>query len=59
MVAVGSLDVGGSAPMTRESITAHLVPSTGTVTILLTQVAMVDPAPPPLMRDFWRCTAGT
>ncbi|MFD4633504.1 serine hydrolase domain-containing protein [Streptomyces sp. NPDC058284] len=37
--------------------TAHLVPSTGTVAILLTQVAMESPAPTPLMRDFWRCAA--
>ncbi|WP_062649428.1 serine hydrolase domain-containing protein [Streptomyces maremycinicus] len=36
---------------------AHIVPSTGTVTILLTQVAMENPTPTPLMRDFWRCTA--
>jgi CubicO group peptidase (beta-lactamase class C family) len=38
--------------------TAHVVPPTGTVTILLTQVAMQSPTPTPLMRDFWRCTAG-
>lgn len=37
--------------------TAHVVPATGTVTILLTQVAMENPTPTPLMRDFWRCTA--
>ncbi|WP_316757488.1 serine hydrolase domain-containing protein [Streptomyces herbicida] len=37
--------------------TAHIVPPTGTITILLTQVAMQNPVPPPLMRDFWRCTA--
>lgn len=37
--------------------TAHLVPSTGTVAILLAQVAMVNPAPTPLMRDFWRSAA--
>ncbi|MFF7241840.1 serine hydrolase [Streptomyces collinus] len=43
--------VGGSGTA------AHLIPPTGTVTILLTQVAMEDPTPPPLMRDFWRCTA--
>ncbi|MEU6480851.1 serine hydrolase domain-containing protein [Streptomyces sp. NPDC047017] len=36
--------------------TAHLVPSTGTVTILLSQVCMTDPAPNRLMRDFWRAT---
>ncbi|MER5473566.1 serine hydrolase domain-containing protein [Streptomyces sp. NPDC002685] len=35
----------------------HLVPSTGTVTLLLTQVAMANPTPTPLMRDFWRVTA--
>ncbi|WP_460065425.1 serine hydrolase domain-containing protein [Streptomyces sp. YKOK-I1] len=39
--------------------TAHLVPATDTVTILLTQVAMENPTPTPLMRDFWRCTAGS
>ncbi|MEU9152404.1 serine hydrolase domain-containing protein [Streptomyces sp. NPDC048417] len=36
---------------------AHLVPATGTVTVLLTQVAMTGPTPTPLMRDFWRVTA--
>jgi CubicO group peptidase (beta-lactamase class C family) len=34
----------------------HITPSTGTVTILLTQVAMTGPATPPFMREFWeRC----
>ncbi|GGZ78237.1 serine hydrolase domain-containing protein [Streptomyces bluensis] len=37
---------------------AHITPSTGTVSILLTQVAMTDPTPPPLMREFWRYAAG-
>ncbi|MFJ9629333.1 serine hydrolase domain-containing protein [Streptomyces sp. NPDC101175] len=37
--------------------TAHLVPPTGTVTVLLTQVAMTSPTPTRLMRDFWRCAA--
>ncbi|MFJ7147821.1 serine hydrolase domain-containing protein [Streptomyces sp. NPDC100445] len=37
--------------------TGHLVPATGTVAVLLTQVAMADPTPTPLMRDFWRVTA--
>ncbi|WP_327314932.1 serine hydrolase domain-containing protein [Streptomyces sp. NBC_01235] len=37
--------------------TGHIVPQTGTVTILLTQVAMENPTPTPVMRDFWRCTA--
>ncbi|MGJ5748913.1 CubicO group peptidase (beta-lactamase class C family) [Streptomyces puniciscabiei] len=37
--------------------TAHVVPSMGTVAILLTQVAMTNPTPTPLMRDFWRSVA--
>ncbi|MFJ4811692.1 serine hydrolase domain-containing protein [Streptomyces longwoodensis] len=37
--------------------TAHLVPDTGTTTILLTQVAMDDPTPTPIMRSFWAGTA--
>lgn len=37
---------------------AHIVPSTGTVAVLLSQVAMTGPTPNPLMRDFWRHAAG-
>ncbi|WP_217554158.1 serine hydrolase [Streptomyces sp. GbtcB6] len=37
--------------------TAHIVPATGTVTVLMTQTAMTSPTPTPLMRDFWRVTA--
>ncbi|MFG3013915.1 serine hydrolase domain-containing protein [Streptomyces cinerochromogenes] len=37
--------------------TAHVVPVTNTVTILLTQVAMRGPTPNPLMREFWRACA--
>ncbi|HEV7650401.1 MAG TPA: serine hydrolase domain-containing protein [Actinophytocola sp.] len=37
--------------------TAHIVPSTGTVTILLTQVGTEDPIPPKWMRDFWTYAA--
>ncbi|MFJ9818319.1 serine hydrolase domain-containing protein [Streptomyces sp. NPDC101151] len=36
---------------------AHIVPPAGTVTVLLTQVAMANPTPTPLMREFWRVTA--
>ncbi|MFJ1599884.1 serine hydrolase domain-containing protein [Streptomyces sp. NPDC088261] len=36
---------------------AHVVPSTGAVSILLTQRAMSGPTPPALMRDFWRYAA--
>ncbi|MCL7375553.1 serine hydrolase [Streptomyces sp. 35G-GA-8] len=35
----------------------HLTPSTGAVTILLGQLAMTGPTPPPVMRDFWRYAA--
>ncbi|MGX2994231.1 serine hydrolase domain-containing protein [Streptomyces sp. JNUCC 64] len=37
--------------------TAHIVPATGTVAILLTQVEMTGPEAPPLMRDFWTYAA--
>jgi hypothetical protein len=36
---------------------AHIVPATGMTSILLTQLAMTDPTPPALMRDFWRYAA--
>jgi CubicO group peptidase (beta-lactamase class C family) len=36
---------------------AHIDPSTGTVAILLTQVAADSPVPPGWMRDFWRYAA--
>jgi CubicO group peptidase (beta-lactamase class C family) len=38
--------------------TAHIIPSSGTVTILMTQLEMSGPTPPALMRDFWRYAAG-
>ncbi|HEX6518375.1 MAG TPA: serine hydrolase domain-containing protein [Nocardioidaceae bacterium] len=37
--------------------TAHVVPSTGQVAILLTQMQMTGPTPTPLMRDFWAYAA--
>lgn len=33
---------------------AHVVPSTGTVGVLLTQVQLTGPTPTPLMREFWQ-----
>ncbi|WP_327684637.1 serine hydrolase domain-containing protein [Streptomyces sp. NBC_00467] len=36
---------------------AHITPSTGTVSILLTQREMSGPTPPALMREFWRYAA--
>lgn len=35
----------------------HVVPATGTVSVLMSQVAMTGPTPPALMRDFWRYAA--
>ncbi|ROQ59411.1 CubicO group peptidase (beta-lactamase class C family) [Streptomyces sp. 840.1] len=37
--------------------TAHIIPATGTVAVMLSQVAMAGPTPPVLMRDFWRYAA--
>ncbi|WNI20704.1 serine hydrolase domain-containing protein [Streptomyces sp. ITFR-16] len=37
--------------------TAHLVPATGTVAIMLSQVELAGPTPPATMRDFWRYAA--
>jgi CubicO group peptidase (beta-lactamase class C family) len=36
---------------------AHITPSTGAVTILLSQLELAGPIPPALMRDFWRYAA--
>jgi CubicO group peptidase (beta-lactamase class C family) len=36
---------------------AHISPSTGVVTILLSQLEMAGPTPPALMRNFWRYAA--
>jgi CubicO group peptidase (beta-lactamase class C family) len=36
---------------------AHITPSTGAVTILLSQLELAGPTPPALMRDFWRYAA--
>jgi hypothetical protein len=35
-------------------MSAHITPATGTVAILLTQVAADGPVPPKWMQDFWR-----
>ncbi|MFF3323678.1 serine hydrolase domain-containing protein [Streptomyces sp. NPDC002889] len=37
---------------------AYITPSTGTVTVLLSQLEMAGPSFPPLMRDFWRYATG-
>jgi CubicO group peptidase (beta-lactamase class C family) len=36
---------------------AHITASTGAVTILFSQLEMAGPAPPAVMRDFWRHAA--
>jgi CubicO group peptidase (beta-lactamase class C family) len=35
----------------------HVLPATGAVTVLLTQVEMTSPAPTELMREFWTYAA--
>ncbi|MFI6648237.1 serine hydrolase domain-containing protein [Streptomyces sp. NPDC050529] len=37
---------------------AHIIPATGTVAVMLSQVEMAGPKPPLTMRDFWRHVAG-
>ncbi|MEV5478651.1 serine hydrolase domain-containing protein [Streptomyces sp. NPDC003328] len=62
----GSVDIATTDPWTvpgrygwvgGTGTTAHIVPATGTVAILLTQRAMENPSPTALMRDFWRYAA--
>ncbi|MEV4147629.1 serine hydrolase domain-containing protein [Amycolatopsis sp. NPDC049691] len=59
----GAVDVAAVEPWTvpgrygwvgGTGTTAHVVPSTGTVAVLLTQVGEDNPVPPEWMRDFWR-----
>ncbi|MEU1472271.1 serine hydrolase domain-containing protein [Streptomyces sp. NPDC005761] len=38
--------------------TAHIVPATGTVAVMLSQMEMAGPKPPLMMRDFWRHAVG-
>ena len=38
---------------------AHVTPSTGSVSILLSQLEMGGPTPTDMMRDFWRYAATT
>ncbi|MFC4587453.1 serine hydrolase domain-containing protein [Sphaerisporangium corydalis] len=63
----GGVDVEGPDPWNApgrygwiggSGTAAHVIPSTGTVTILLTQVQMAGAAAPDLMVDFWRYAAG-
>lgn len=37
---------------------AHVVPATGTVSVLLTQLELSGPTPPPPMRAFWTYAGG-
>jgi CubicO group peptidase (beta-lactamase class C family) len=62
----GSVDVAATDPWNvpgrygwvgGTGTAAHVTPSAGAVSILLTQVAMTGPTPNPLMRDFWRYAA--
>ncbi|GAA4527949.1 serine hydrolase domain-containing protein [Amycolatopsis samaneae] len=62
----GSVDVAAVEPWTvpgrygwvgGTGTTAHIVPATGTVAVLLTQLAMETPVPTTFMREFWRYAA--
>ncbi|MBT3076852.1 MULTISPECIES: serine hydrolase [Streptomyces] len=62
----GSVDVEITAPWNvpgrygwvgGTGTTAHIVPSTSTVAVLLTQMELAGPAAPQLMRDFWTYAA--
>ncbi len=62
----GSVDVAPTQPWNvpgrygwvgGTGTSAHLVPSSGTVALLLTQVGVSSPAPTPLVLDFWRYAA--
>ncbi|MFJ8230756.1 serine hydrolase domain-containing protein [Streptomyces sp. NPDC094448] len=62
----GSVDVEPSAPWNipgrygwigGTGTSAHLVPSTGTLAVLLTTTALTGPSAPPLMRGFWEYAA--
>jgi len=63
----GSVDIGAIDPWNvpgrygwvgGTGTSAHITPSTGTVAILLTQVAADSPVAPQWMRDFWQYAAG-
>jgi CubicO group peptidase (beta-lactamase class C family) len=63
----GSVDIAALDPWNRPGrygwvggtgTSAHIVPSAGTVAILLTQVAADSPTAPRWMRDFWTYAAG-
>lgn len=62
----GSVDIGTIDPWNvpgrygwvgGTGTSAHITPSTGTIAILLAQVAADSPVPPRWMRDFWRYAA--
>ncbi|MFG3247954.1 serine hydrolase domain-containing protein [Streptomyces sp. NPDC048187] len=62
----GSVDIDRSAPWNvpgrygwvgGTGTAAHVVPATGTITVLLTAVAAMGPAPAPVIREFWRYAA--
>ncbi|MYX14898.1 serine hydrolase [Streptomyces sp. SID8374] len=63
----GSVDVEITAPWNvpgrygwvgGTGTTAHVIPATGTVAVLLTQMELAGPTAPQVMRDFWTYAAG-
>lgn len=62
----GTVDVDMNAPWVVQGrygwvggsgTTWHIIPETGSITIMLTQRSLTGPTPPPWMRDFWRYAA--
>jgi CubicO group peptidase (beta-lactamase class C family) len=62
----GSVDIAATEPWNvvgrygwtgGTGTTAHVIPATGTVAILLTQVGMPSPEPVPLQKAFWTYSA--
>jgi CubicO group peptidase (beta-lactamase class C family) len=62
----GSVDIAATEPWTvpgrygwvgGTGTTAYVVPATGTVAVLLTQVGADRPVPPRWMQEFWRAAA--
>jgi CubicO group peptidase (beta-lactamase class C family) len=63
----GSVDIAATDPWTvpgrygwvgGTGTSAHIVPATGTIAILLTQAGADSPVTPEWMREFWRYSAG-
>jgi hypothetical protein len=55
--AVALVAHGDDVEVAGAGTAAHVVPATGSVTILLSQTATTSPVPPPLQTAFWAYAA--